>query len=79
MKSYVKNDSVILEIPADALVIGCKANGIEVIDRAAMLRHFAEHLTTDENLGEDLKINGLLDEIAERAIEDAEPWCEPAE
>lgn len=79
MKAYVKNDRLILEIPADALVIGCKANGIEVTNRAKMLKHFATHLVDDETMGEDKKINQLLDDIANDAVESAAPWCEIAE
>jgi hypothetical protein len=70
---------VILEITAAGLVAGIESAGGKVTDRAAMLKYFAEHLTTDENAGEDLKINSVLDEIASDAIESAEPWCELAE
>lgn len=79
MKAYVKNNKVVLEITAAGLVAGLKSEGVKVTDRAAMLKHFAEHLTTDEDMGEDLKINRVLDEIATEAVESAEPWCELVE
>lgn len=80
MKAYIRNsNTLVLEIPADSLVLGCKANGVEVTDRIKMLRHFAAHLLNDETAGEDKKINRLLDEIANEALESAEPWCEQAE
>ena len=75
MKTYIKDDKLVLEIPAKALVLGCAHNKIKVTDRAAMLKYFADHLLVDETTGEDLKINALLDSIAINAVEEGERWC----
>jgi hypothetical protein len=75
MKTYIKANCLILEIPARALVLGCANQRIEVTDRDAMLKYFVDHLITDETTGEDLKINEVLDSIAEQAVEDGELWC----
>jgi hypothetical protein len=75
MITYIKNNCLILEVPALDLVHGCAAQRIKVTDRASMLKYFADHLITDETTGEDLKINAVLDSIAVQAVEDNERWC----
>ncbi len=76
MKAHIKNDTLVIEIPAINIVHGCAAQRIKITDREAMLKHFAEHILSDETTGEDLEINAVLDGIAARAVESAEPWCE---